>query len=98
MPPEVPACFHAVVGGRVQGVGFRAFVYDHAQALGLTGWVRNKGDDQVEVWAEGPQAGLDRLLAYLRRGPSMSYVSNVEIDHPDPTGKYDRFMVISSAW
>ena len=98
MPPEAAACLHAVAEGRVQGVGFRAFVYDHAQSLDLTGWVRNKGESQVEVWAEGPQADLDRLLAYLQRGPSMSYVTHVEIDRPEPTGKYDRFMVLPSSW
>jgi len=98
MPPEINGCLHAIVEGRVQGVGFRAFVYDHAQALGLTGWVRNKGETQVEVWAEGPQADLDRLLAYLQSGPSMAYVSNVEVTRPDPLGTYSRFMVISSTW
>ncbi len=98
MPPEADACLHAVVEGRVQGVGFRAFVYDHAQSLGLTGWVRNKGESQVEVWAEGPQAGLDRLLSLLQRGPSMSYVTHVEINRPDPSGEYNRFMVLPSSW
>ncbi len=98
MPPEAITCLHAVVEGRVQGVGFRAFVYDHAQDLALTGWVRNKGEYQVEVWAEGSQSDLDRLLALLKRGPSMSYVTNVEIDRPEPTGQYDHVMVISSAW
>jgi acylphosphatase len=98
MPPEAAACLHAIVEGRVQGVGFRAFVYDHALTLGLTGWVRNKGESKVEVWAEGSPSDVDRLLAYLQRGPSMAYVTHVEIDRPEPSGKYDRFMVISSAW
>ncbi len=98
MSPEAAACLHAVVEGRVQGVGFRAFVYDHAEALGLTGWVRNKGDYQVEVWAEGPQPDLDRLLTLLKRGPSMSFVTSVEVDHPAPEGKYSRFMVLPSSW
>ncbi len=98
MPPEAVGCFHAIVEGRVQGVGFRAFVYDHAQSLELTGWVRNKGEYQVEVWAEGPQVDLDRLLTLLKRGPSMSYVTNVDVDHPEPEGKYPRFMVLPSSW
>ncbi len=98
MPLEGVACLHVVVEGRVQGVGFRAFVYDHAQALGLTGWVRNKGESQVEVWAEGPQADLDRLLDLLQRGPSMSYVTNVDVDYPEPEGKFNRFIVLPSSW
>ncbi len=55
------ACLHAWVEGRVQGVGFRYFVQDEAQSLGLSGWVRNVGDDKVEVWAEGKQADLNRF-------------------------------------
>ncbi len=98
MAPESNACLHAIIEGRVQAVGFRAFVIDHAQALGLTGWVRNKGDFQVEVWAEGPQADLDRLLVYLRRGPSMAYVTNVEVSRPEPSGKYKHFSAAPSEW
>jgi len=98
MPPEGDVCLHAIIEGRIQGVGFRAFVYDCAQSLGLTGWVRNKGESQVEVWAEGPQADVDRLLAYLKRGPSMSYVTNIEVDRPAPESKYNRFLVLPSAW
>jgi hypothetical protein len=44
---------HAVVHGRVQGVGFRYFVMREARALGLSGWVRNQADGSVEVEAEG---------------------------------------------
>jgi acylphosphatase len=89
---------HAFIEGRVQGVGFRAFVHDCAAALGLTGWVRNKGDDMVEVWAEGPTEDLEKLFGQLRKGPSMAYVSDVQISHPAPEGKFKRFMVISSIW
>jgi len=98
MSSESNACLHAIVEGSVQGVGFRAFVYNHAQSIGLTGWVRNKGEDQVEVWAEGPEPDLEKFLALLRQGPSMSYVTRVEVSHPAPEGKFTRFMVISSTY
>jgi len=95
--PE-PSALHAIVEGRVQGVGFRANVANVAQSLGLKGWVRNLGDDRVEVWAEGPQTELDKLLAYLYRGPSMAFVSGVQVDRPAPSGKFRQFMVVSSSW
>jgi acylphosphatase len=98
MTMQDPAAMHAIVEGRVQGVGFRAHVAQFAQSLDLTGWVRNKGENQVEVWAEGTQADLDKLIEYLKRGPSMSYVSGVQIDHPQSEGKFKQFMVISSTW
>ena len=57
------------IGGRVQGVGFRPFVYRLARSFGLTGWVRNHGGE-VEIFAEGP---ADRLRAFgdalLSRAP-----------------------------
>ncbi|TMD54260.1 MAG: acylphosphatase, partial [Chloroflexi bacterium] len=61
---------HAYVHGRVQGVGFRYFVAQKAQSLGLRGYVRNEYDGSVEVLAQGPRPALEHLLTYLRRGPS----------------------------
>ncbi len=95
---EAIACLHAWIEGRVQGVGFRFFVQDHAQALGLTGWVRNTGDDQVEVWAEGPQPELDKLLTLLRRGPTSAYVSDVRLEPETPKGNMMRFQIAPSEW
>ncbi len=89
---------HATVEGRVQGVGFRAFVADVANSLGVVGWVRNRGEDQVEVWAEGPRPVLEKLLTALRRGPSVAYVSSVRESWGEPSGKYSRFSVVSSSW
>jgi acylphosphatase len=95
---ETQTALHAWVEGRVQGVGFRAFVQDQAQRLGLTGWVRNVGEDQVEVWGEGPQPDLDTLLSALQRGPRSSYVSDVRVEWETATGKFGRFQVISSSY
>jgi acylphosphatase len=95
---ESIACLHSFVEGRVQGVGFRFFVQEQAQRLQLTGWVRNIGEDQVEVWAEGPQPELDQLLDELRRGPSSAYVSNVRIEPETPKGNLRSFQVAPSDW
>ena len=77
---------HAVVSGRVQGVGFRASAQQVAQRLGLAGWVRNLADGRVELEAEGPPAILDQLLAWLRKGPSMSHVDSVDVHWPAAEG------------
>ena len=69
---------HAVVLGRVQGVGFRNFVRRLALELNLRGTVRNRPDGAVEVQASGPREALDRLLSELRRGAPGSRVSAVE--------------------
>lgn len=84
---------HAVVQGHVQGVGFRAFVLATAQYENLTGWVRNCYDGNVELLAEGDQAGLENLLDAIRRGPGGSYVSHVEYQWQEAGGKFNRFSV-----
>jgi len=71
-------CLHLVIRGRVQGVGFRAFVVRCAEDLGVGGWVRNREDGAVEVEAEGSRAALERLLVALRRGPDGARVTGVE--------------------
>lgn len=94
----IEACIHTIIRGRVQGVGFRGFVQDKALKLGLQGWVRNKGEDQVEVWAEGISGTLQNLLDDLGEGPSMARVDEITTDRPEPTGKYKQFSVLSSTW
>ncbi len=69
-----------IVRGRVQGVGFRAFVWRAAAELGLRGWVRNKLDGSVEVVAWASPRSHDRLEALLRRGPSWARVDSIEVD------------------
>ena len=87
------AALRAVVYGRVQGVGYRFFVIDVASKLGLTGYTRNQSNGSVEVVAEGSQAGLDALLAELRRGPVLARVDRVDASWAAFTGDYDGFGV-----
>jgi acylphosphatase len=85
---------HALVYGRVQGVGYRFFVEDIAAGLGLTGYVRNRNDGRsVEVVAEGARARLESLLAELRRGPQLARVDRVNATWMAPTGEYRGFAV-----
>ncbi|MDR0924207.1 MAG: acylphosphatase [Hungatella sp.] len=58
---------HIYVSGRVQGVGFRFRTQQLARGLGLTGWVRNLDDGQVEMEVQGRDAEIDRLLDSLRK-------------------------------
>jgi len=87
---------HAQVEGRVQGVGFRAFVVNQALALRLTGWVRNRWDGSVEVWAEGEKSALERLLSSLRRGPTAAWVRQVTEDWGPASGEFKDFRMRSS--
>jgi acylphosphatase len=93
MEQEIASRLHAVIDGHVQGVGFRMFVMDQAQALKLTGWVRNTHSGKVEVTAEGNRSSLDTLLARLRQGPRSAFVTEVKAKWSDATGEFQRFDV-----
>jgi acylphosphatase len=69
---------HWFISGRVQGVGFRAFVQRRAAELGLEGWARNLEDGRVEVYAVGASKKLSEFAASLYAGPPMSDVRTVE--------------------
>ena len=87
---------HAIVKGRVQGVGFRAFVVENGATLGATGWARNRWNGSVEVIAEGDRPTMERLLAALQRGPRMSNVIQVDHDWQPATGEFKSFHVKST--
>ncbi len=70
---------HAIVRGRVQGVGFRAATEDYATGLHLVGWVRNLPDGTVELEAEGPSDRIDELIAWLHQGPRAARVTAVDV-------------------
>ncbi|HLI92958.1 MAG TPA: acylphosphatase [Puia sp.] len=71
---------HCVISGRVQGVNYRAATRDMASQLGLTGWVRNTLDGNVELTATGPEAALRKLIEWCRQGPPHAAVSNVSTE------------------
>ena len=71
-------CIQARVHGRVQRVAFRDYTRREALRLGVNGWVRNRGDGTVEVWAEGAARQIELLLAWLEIGSPFSQVTQVE--------------------
>jgi acylphosphatase len=77
---------HFIVSGRVQGVGFRAYVADAARAEGLDGWVRNLPDGHVEVQVEGEAEALSRFEWRLRQGPPLARVDDVASEDVVPLG------------
>lgn len=67
-----------IVRGRVQGVGFRWFVREHARTLRLAGWVRNLPDGMVELEVEGAPEKVAELMAHVAEGPDGAVVAGVE--------------------
>ena len=69
---------HVVVRGRVQGVGYRAFVEDEAHRRGLRGWVRNRRDGSVEAVFAGLRNDVEAVIEACRRGPLSARVSTLD--------------------
>lgn len=86
--------FHAVVTGRVQGVGFRYFTRNAAVALDLKGYVKNRPDGAVEVVAEGSEDSIEEFRMQLWKGPSFANVVDVDEQFSDGRGEFDKFLIM----
>ncbi len=87
--------FHAHLAGRVQGVGFRWFVRQAADGLGVTGTVRNMRDGGVEVWAEGEQELLVSFVGVIARGPTHGRVDRMHVQWGGASGRWRDFDIIT---
>ena len=75
---------HVTIRGRVQGVGYRAFVEDEAIERDLEGWVRNRRDASVEAVFAGPAGAVAAMIEACRRGPSSARVDAVQDEAVGP--------------
>lgn len=82
-----------VAKGKVQGVFYRENVKKKAEELGLTGWVRNKDMDKVEILAEGEKIYLDKLYQYCKDNPGQAKVSDVEVSKEEATEEFNEFSI-----
>ena len=82
----MPVALQLRVTGLVQGVFFRAWARDEAQALGVSGWIRNCSDGSVEALLEGEAEAIEELIDLLREGPPGAQVEDVEIEEADREG------------
>ena len=82
-----------VVSGRVQGVSFRAYAVQEARALGLTGYVRNLANGDVEIVAEGDETALNRLCEWARKGPPAARVTQASVEWLEPAATFTGFEI-----
>ncbi len=73
---------HVLISGSVQGVGYRAWTERRATALGLSGWVRNRSNGDVEAVFGGPAEAVATMLEACRQGPRGALVDRVEVLDP----------------
>ena len=80
-----------VIRGRVQGVGYRYSMVDAAQALNVTGWVRNRRDGTVEALVQGEAAAIDAILAWCSHGPPSARVDAIDTMAAEADAMLDSF-------
>jgi acylphosphatase len=78
------------VFGRVQRVGYRRYVLDSAQELGLSGYVRNEKDGSVTVFVQGDDAAVEKFIEMLKTPPQPAHVKSLDVKdaRPRPALKY----------
>jgi acylphosphatase len=80
---------HVWISGKVQGVFFRANTQKKAKTLGLSGWVKNLANGQVEAVFEGDEEKLNKMLEWCKHGPELANVTHVEVKWESPEGLKD---------
>ena len=89
------AYLRAIIKGRVQGVGFRFFVFDLALRYGLKGVVRNLWEGGVEVEVDGQENELRDFLRELKKGPPLAKIKKVQTEWSENNKGFDEFQITS---
>ncbi|NRB40300.1 MAG: acylphosphatase [Pseudomonadales bacterium] len=84
---------HGFVSGRVQGVGFRYFVKQQAQAQQLTGFAKNLSDGRVEFLLQGEEPAIQNVIMKIHKGPTLSRVDDVIVENTQDTETHTRFNI-----
>jgi acylphosphatase len=87
------ASLELIISGAVQGVGFRFFAQRAAQRYSLTGYVMNLQDGRVKVSAEGTQEALSLLVEELKKGTSLSWIEEVQVNWAEYRGRFRDFSI-----
>jgi len=84
---------HVIISGLVTGVFFRAFIREHAESLGIKGWVRNVSN-KVEAVFEGDDKSVEKMIEYCKQGPINARVEHVKVKEKEFKGEFDDFNII----
>ncbi len=85
---------HVFISGYVQGVNFRAATRREAETRGVTGWVSNVPNGQVEAVFEGEASDVQRMIDWCHHGPPRARVERVTVEWEPYVGEFDGFDVL----
>lgn len=83
-----------IVRGRVTGVFFRAATQREARRLGITGWVKNRPDGNIEILAEAEEDAIREMVSWAQHGPSAARVDDVDVRWRSYTGEFSDFRIV----
>lgn len=86
---------HLIVAGRVQGVAYRASAQRVAKQLGLSGWVKNCYNGNVEIIAEGSADHIGEFIDWAKQGPKYASVDKISIEQSPARGEFVSFIIIN---
>jgi acylphosphatase len=84
---------YLLIGGRVQGVGYRYFAQQKANELHIFGWVRNTPDGKVEIEAEGEPKKLETFTDWMKIGPSRAIIQTFSVTGISPHRSFNSFLI-----
>jgi acylphosphatase len=85
---------HVIISGRVQGVWYRTSTKQKAEELGLTGWVKNTVDGNVEAIFEGEESTMNEMIAWCWVGPLLAQVDDVKIIRKRVSDEFKGFTIL----
>lgn len=84
---------YIVIGGRVQGVGFRYFALTKAEELNITGWVKNTFNGNVEIEASGQPQNLKTFIDWMKIGPARAIIKTFTVSDISPKRNFTNFII-----
>jgi acylphosphatase len=84
---------YLIIGGRVQGVGYRYFVVRKAEELQINGWVRNTPEGKVEIEAEGEPQNLATFVDWMKIGPARAIIRSFSVSDIAPQRNFTSFTI-----
>ncbi len=82
-----------IISGKVQGVWYRASTKQMAEKIGITGWVRNTSEGNVEAMFEGEEDLVNEMIEWCNQGPPLARVDNLTIENIENKEKFDGFNI-----
>ena len=82
-----------LIKGKVQGVFYRATARQVANSIGITGWIRNTREGNVEATVSGTEEQLQKFIAWCKKGSEKAIVDEVVVIEKEETS-FDKFVVV----